>query len=94
MVARPTGQNWVRADRIGGRCKAFLCRGGTCQGTSGANILDRLDPRRRAKASAIEVVRTAHAPNFQSVLYYQRQFVARKLSVTVQDERGGIETRR
>ena len=25
MVARPTGRNWVRADRFGGRCKAFLC---------------------------------------------------------------------
>jgi len=25
MVAQPTGQNWVRADRFGGRCKAFLC---------------------------------------------------------------------
>jgi hypothetical protein len=33
MVARPTGRNWVRADRFGGRCKAFLCRGGTHQGT-------------------------------------------------------------
>jgi hypothetical protein len=32
MVARPTGRNWVRADRFGGRCKAFLCRGGTHQG--------------------------------------------------------------
>jgi hypothetical protein len=25
MVARPTGRNWVRADRFGGMRKAFLC---------------------------------------------------------------------
>src|SRR5215472_695846 len=34
MVARPTGRNWVRADRFGGRCKAFLCRGEPANGTS------------------------------------------------------------
>jgi len=38
MVARPTGRNWVRADRFGGRCKAFLCRGSTHQARAGQTV--------------------------------------------------------
>ena len=50
MVSRPTGRNWVRADRFGGQCKAFLCRGGIRQGNLPRQHPRPPRPRRRGRA--------------------------------------------
>ena len=52
MIARPTGRNLVRADRFGGQCKAFLCRGGTRQGKDDPEAVALRSCGRRDKSRA------------------------------------------